>query len=246
MGDEYHFKIDGPYKPATIPMGRLAEYMAALAGLLGEQPSVHFEEVKEGSAILIAKIDPPAVPKVESRVRDVRLGDGPQDARRAFRALDDLLAADNATGQLTGGEDNVIQFPGVTRPKPLKYGPFKQEGVVEGRIVRIGGTDDSIHVHLKDGAVVLSAIETNPDLAKELGRYLFDNVVRLHGTGTWVRTEGGAWELKRFKASRFEVLEDKPLQDVVGALRAIAGNSWAEEADPVAALLASRTGPESH
>ena len=246
MTDEYQFKIDGPYKPATIPMSRLAAYMAALANLLGEEPSVHFDEVKEGSAILVAKVDEPAQPKVHGRVQKVRVGDAPQDAQKAFRALDDLLAGDNATGRLTSGSDNVIEFPGVTRPKPIKYGPVKQEGTVEGRIVRIGGTDDSIHVHLKDGAVTLSAIETKPDLAKELGRYLFDSIVRLHGVGTWLRNESGAWELKKFKAERFDVLDDAPLREVVDALRAAPGNTWVDEKDPITTLLSARTGPEAH
>ncbi|MBD7942144.1 hypothetical protein [Brevundimonas guildfordensis] len=246
MTDEYQFKIDGPYKPTTIPMGRLAAYMAALAALLGEELSVHFDEVKEGSAILVAKVDEAAQPKVRGRMRNVRLGDAPQDARKAFRTLDDLLAADNATGRLTGGGDNVIEFPGVTRPKPIKYGPVKQEGAVEGRIVRIGGTDDSIHIHLKDGAITLSAIETKPDLAKQLGRYLFDSIVRLHGVGTWLRNEGGAWELKKFKADRFEVLDDTPLREVVNALRATPGNTWGDEEDPLVTLLSARTGPEAH
>lgn len=246
MADEYQFKIDGPYKPSTIPMGRLAEYMGALADLLGEEPSVHFEQVKEGSAILVARVDEPARPKVEGRVRNVRLGDAPQDALKAFRLLDDLLASDNATGMLSDGADNVIAFPGVTRPRPIKYGPFKQEGVVEGRIVRIGGTDDSIHVHLRDGAVTLSSIETNPEMAKELGRYLFDNVVRLHGVGTWLRTEGGSWELRKFKATQFEVLDDTPLPEVVAGLRAVAGNFWGDEEDPITTLLGARTGPEAH
>jgi hypothetical protein len=247
MAERYQFKIDGPYKPDTIPMGRLAEYMAALADLLGEKTSVHFEEVLSGSAILVAQVDEHARPKVQRRTRDIRVGDAPQDARKAFRILDDLLAADNATGRLTGGEDsNVIEFPGITRPPPIKYGPVKQEGAVEGRVVRIGGTDDSIHIHLKDGAVTLSAIETNAELAKELGRYLFDSVVRLHGVGTWLRNEGGAWELRKFKAVRYEVLDDAPLRQVVDNLRAVPGNHWGAEEDPITTLLGARTGPEAH
>ena len=246
MSSEYQFRIDGPYKPSTIPMNRLAEYMAALADLLGEPAAVHLEALREGSAVLVATIDPPAAPKVQGRIRDVGRGDGPQDARRAFRQLDDLLARDNATGQLTGDANNVIEFPGVTRPQPVRFGPFKQEGTVEGRIVRIGGTDDSIHVHLRDGAVTLSAIETNPTLAKELGRYLFDSVVRLYGTGTWLRNEAGAWDLRKFKATRFEVLDDAPLAEVVRALKAVPGNAWGEEASPVATLLDARAGRETH
>ena len=40
-GTEYRFKIDA-YTPQTMPLVRLAEYMAELAQLLGEPTAVHF------------------------------------------------------------------------------------------------------------------------------------------------------------------------------------------------------------
>jgi hypothetical protein len=113
-GTEYQFRIDA-YSPATIPMARLAQYMAELAVLFGERESVHFRGLTKGSTILNARIDREAVPKVRDRVIAVRAGDGSGDPMRAFHASNKLLRADNAVGVLRDAAPRsgvVIRFPG--------------------------------------------------------------------------------------------------------------------------------------
>ena len=73
-GAEYRFKIDA-YSPDTMPMSRLAQYMAELADLLGEQTAVHFKRITKGSTVLNATVDREAEPKVRDRVSSVRAGD---------------------------------------------------------------------------------------------------------------------------------------------------------------------------
>jgi hypothetical protein len=94
-GTEYRFKIDA-YSPDTMPMARLAQYMAELATLLGEQNAVHFKRVTKGSTVLNARVDREATPKVRDRVAAVRAGDGGSEPRRAFNTLNRLLRDDNA------------------------------------------------------------------------------------------------------------------------------------------------------
>ena len=60
-GGEYRFRIDG-FTPDTLPMARLAEYIADLAVIFGEKELVHFVGIEKGSAILIQKIDAVAAP----------------------------------------------------------------------------------------------------------------------------------------------------------------------------------------
>ncbi len=98
-GEEYRFKIDA-FTPDTLPMARLAEYMASLAELLGEPTAVHFKKLEAGSTILVQRIDREAVPKVRQRTSAVRRGDASQDATRAFKAINKLLRDDNASGVL--------------------------------------------------------------------------------------------------------------------------------------------------
>jgi hypothetical protein len=101
MKSEYRFRIADRLTPQTLPMERLAEYMAAFAKLLGEQNNVHFQSIEPSSAILVAVIDTPAQPKIRERVVAVRDGHGPSDARKAFADLDEMLWKDNATGTLS-------------------------------------------------------------------------------------------------------------------------------------------------
>jgi hypothetical protein len=165
---EYRFCIDA-FTPATLPMARLAEYMATLAAFLGETERVHFVRLDQGSAILVQEIEAPAVPKVEERINQVRRGEGPVDALRAFQDLDRKLAQDNAIGVLyapKGGE--IIRFPSRERPKPLAYGSFRQQGSLDGQLVRIGDKDETVHATLQDGTTT-NRCETTREMARTSG-----------------------------------------------------------------------------
>lgn len=243
MSTNYRFRIADSYTPASLPMERLAEYMAALARLLGEPAHVHFDGVRAGSAVLAMSVDEPAQPIVRERIQRVQAGDGPQDALKAFGDLDELLRKDNATGELTDA-DNVIvlPFPGRNRPAPLTYGPFRQEGSLEGQLIRVGGKDETVPINLLDGDIVHTGLYASRALSLELSRYYLGPVIRVHGTGTWFREATGAWLLKSFRIDSFEVLDDAGLDEVVTALQRVEGSRWREVPDPVSALLEERHG----
>lgn len=238
---EYRFRIANSYTPETLPMDRLAEYMAAYARLLGETDNVHFQGVETGSAIIVAAVEEPAHPKVRDRVWSLQRGNATRDARKAFDELDEMLRKDNATGELSGNDGAVIlPFPGRTRPEPLIFGPIRQEGSLEGQVIRVGGKDQTIPVHLRDGAVIHSGLNATPDLARKIAQYLLGPTLRVYGSGTWFREADGSWALKSFKINDFEVLGDEPLEEVVATLRNVKGSTWSEVPDPVRALLEDR------
>ncbi|TAV54929.1 hypothetical protein ELI29_18630 [Rhizobium leguminosarum] len=240
---EYRFWIANSYTPETLPMDRLAEYMAAYARLLGETSRVHFQGVETGSAILVAAVDEPAGPKVYDRVHQLQRGSGSRDAVKAFEELDEMLRRDNATGELRGnGGAVVLPFPGRSRPEPLVFGPIRQEGSLEGQVIRVGGKDDSVPVHLRDETIIYSGLNATPDLARKIAQHLLGPTLRVYGSGTWYREGDGSWVLKSFKINDFEVLDDDPLEDVVAALRKVKGSNWNEVSDPVRALLEDRHG----
>jgi hypothetical protein len=242
---EYRFTIADSFTPQTLPMERLAEYVAALAKLLGEKENVHFQSIEAGSAVLVATIDPPAQPKVRERVIAVRDGYGPSEARRAFADLDELLRKDNATGTLSNDAgDVVVPFPGRNRPEPLVYGPFRQDGTIDGQLIRVGGKDETVPVHLRDGAIIHTGLVCTTEIARRIAPQLYGPTLRVHGTGTWFRTGAGEWELRSFRINDFEVLDDTPLLTVVGNLRKVKETNWGELPDPVRALLAERHGEE--
>lgn len=245
---EYSFHIEGSYDPETIPMDRLAEYLHALAQLLGEKANVHFKEVTEGCVALHAVIDSPAQVRVADRVEAANSPAPPKDIAKAVEALDEMLRKDNATGSLRDGSDcTVIRFPGVEKKLPPVFGPIKQEGSLTGQVVRVGGTGDTIPVHLRDGQTPLTGLFTGEDVARQLAHHYLGAAIRVHGLGTWYRESNGVWRLDKFRIDSFEVLDDAPLADVVARLRAVRGSKWGEVPDPVAALLAERNGDgETH
>lgn len=245
--DELRFKIDA-FQPSTIPMARLAEYMAQLASLLGNERSVHFLRLDPGSVEVVHSIDVEDQPKVDARLGALRNGDGPADAVKAYKRLDDMLASDNATGALLLGREAVlIQFPGRTRQKPVDYGAFTQQGSFDGVPVKIGGLADMVPIHLQElgpTAFVHNCVGSR-EIARAIAAHLFDTPIRVHGAGRWRREATGTWMLLRFVINDFEVLDDAPLDTVVARLRQVRGSQWNEIEHPLATLQDLRNGEDS-
>jgi hypothetical protein len=216
---EYTLRISA-FTPDTIPMARLAEYMAELAKIVGFEKSAHFDRVEKGSAVLVARIDPPEAPKVNARLNAIANGDATAAVTKALSVIDDMLAEDNSEGDLRGPSGAVmIPFPGITRPRPLAFPGIRQDGSIDGEVVSVGGKDKTSHVILQDGPISYSNIEMPRELAKQLGKLLYGPKVRLFGRGRWERCPDATWRLLKFAVDKFEVLDDSPLSQVLDGLR---------------------------
>lgn len=238
------FRLDA-YSPATIPMERLAEYLGYLAKLLGEEPSVHFVKLAKGSTKVICRVQREAVPKVDDRLARVRSGEGPSEARRAAREIDLMMRKDNASGRLEEEDGaEIIPFPGNRRIPEQIYGPFNQPAVVDGFVVRIGGTSKQVPVHLLDrqGEEIIG--HTSREVARDLARHIFGEEIRCIGTGRWYRDDEGVWLRRDFTIASFETLDNRPLGEIVKDLRAVESNGWRDRADPWADLRRIREGDE--
>lgn len=227
-GAEYRFVIDA-YTPKTIPMARLAEYMGHLADMFGERASVHFDRLEPGSTVLVSKIEREAVPKVKQRVISVRRREGPSEGMRAYKAINRLLREDDGVGLLKEKQKGatIIRFPGREEAEEA-FPAVRQHGSVDGVVVRIGGTDQTVHVTLESENEQITGCYTNRQIAKELGHKLFEPV-RLHGRGRWTRDSDGRWALLDFKVESFESLEDKPLSEALAEIRSIK-TEWGHDA----------------
>lgn len=225
-GEEFRFRIDA-YTPETMPMARLAEYLAELAALFGEVKAVHFLRVDGGSTVPVIKVEREAVPKVRERVRQVTWGTGPSEALRAYRKINRKLREDNAIGVVqepTGAE--IIRFPG-REEKGEGFISVRQQGTLDGEVIRVGGKGPVVPVALQSEGLILSYCFAKRPIAKDLARRLFEPV-RLFGTGRWTRDRRGNWKLDSFVIDRFDVLSDEPLSSVLVELRAIQGGEWTD------------------
>ena len=242
MASEFEFKITG-WTPATIPQVRLGEYLVEVAKLYGEAANVHFGSIRKGSVVLKSTVEGPAIPKVQRRLMEVSRGVAPKEATEAFRTLDDMLADDNSKGLLRGnGGDSaiVIRFPGREREQPVEFAGIREEGFLEGELIRIGGRDETIHLALQSGDTVYSAIVTDRDTARRLGPLIFGPTIRLNGTGTWARSREGVWTVTRFVVASFTEIPNEPLADALDDIRRIGGSRWHLEDDPMKALAELR------
>lgn len=238
--DELRFNIDA-FRPDTIPMARLAEYMAALAALLGNEESVHFVRLDVGSIELVHKIDSAARAAVDIRIAGLDRGDAPPDVSRAFDTLDRMLANDNAIGNLVDGEKvMVLCFPGRDRPrsKPPEYPTLTQAGTLQGELVKIGGLGDVVPVHLREAGAEghVHICHANRTVARELAPHLFGTPVRVSGQGRWQRLPGGTWRMVDFIIHALETMDDDTLLDVVARLRQAGASGWRSVEKPLAVL----------
>ena len=233
------FSIDA-FTPDTIPMHRLAEYMLELAALYGSQASVHFNEIRKGSAVLNAVVDGSAIGAVESRLRLVHDSAIPDDLRKAYRNLNAMLKIDKAVGAVRQSDGNVIlAFPGRDTVLQKTY-HVKEAGVLDGVVIRVGGKDNTIPVWLKDSDGTVHKCEANSEMARELVQHYLANPIRVTGQGDWLRGEDGTWSLEKFKISSWEVLDSALIVDILNAARLAKGNGWNEIDDPIKEHLSIR------
>jgi hypothetical protein len=233
------FYIDA-YSPETIPMAKLAEYMADFAALLGKEHAVHFDHLENGSTKIVSRVEFEDVPKVTARLTEIRNGTASKELARLVTQIDDRLANDNAIGRVLfkegeRGTAELLAFPGRDRPKAQSYGPFNQEGHLDGVLIAVGGKDETISIRLQNGEITYSHCDTTRTIARELGKHMFEPV-RIYGTGRWLREVSGQWTLIRFRIHRFDVLGTESLRETVTALRAVSGSGWKDIDDPLAEL----------
>lgn len=250
---EYIFKIDA-FTPETLPMERLAEYMARLATLFGSQERVHFVRIEPGSVALVQRVESEHIVKVRQRLKDVKQRKAPQDATEAYSSIDKMLAEDNATGLIESEAEiqtdttkmeraKIIEFPGRNRESIEKFGAVSQAGSIDGVLVRIGGTDETVPVLLMEEGNIKHHCTCSREVAKTLAPYLFGSILRVHGVGRWHRDDFGNWVMDRFMIHTFDPLDETKLGEVVSKLQSIKSDLQSVD-DPLHELRQIRHGTE--
>lgn len=223
---KYVFKIAG-YTPDSLPMERLALYLGDLAKMLGEPESIHFVDITKGSAKLSWEVDGPAQPIIDGRIHDIAQGDADVLYLDAYRSLNRRLREDKTTAELfPEGEAALLPFPGASAPEPVSFTGVPKVGSIDGIVIRVGGKREEINVGVQSSSGILSKCITSKSVAKALAGHLFDDELRLHGTGRWSRGEDGQWSLQKFVITHFEKLDASPVTEVFSDLRALSQDAW--------------------
>jgi hypothetical protein len=137
----------------------------------------------------------------------------------------------------------VASYPLIKERKQETFGPFWQDGSLDGMVVRLGGIDETLPVHLvyEGRSYICNA---GRGIVRELGPHIWGNPVRVHGRGKWYRGEQGTWEMLFFHIHSWEPLEPSTLSDAVARLRAIPNNELHTLKDPLAEMQKIRSGEE--
>jgi hypothetical protein len=239
-GDIYEFRIDS-YTPETLPMARLAEYLAELSKVFGNADSVRFRGVKRGSAVLVSEVKSVAVPKVRDRLVRVESAERGDDVAEPIRGLNALLPQDNAVGRLRRGTATILDFPGRKAAR-VRIGPVTQPTTIVGQLVRVGGLDSTAHAQAEDAEGRTWRVTMTRDQARALAPHLYGPLIRFAGTGRWSRDVVGVWELEALRLTEWERLSSETLRETVTALRGIAGSEWVDDRDQLETLARIRDG----
>jgi hypothetical protein len=207
--------------------------MAALAALYGNDELVHFDKMRTGSAVLQTKVDETAIPKVDRRLHLVHDADAPEDIRKAFTEINNLLRDDNAVGKIKREKGaSILKFPGRDTIVQKIY-KVREAGVLDGVVIRIGGKDNTIPIWLQDQSGKIAYCEANRDMARELVSYYLGVTIRVTGQGDWLRGIDGQWKLDKFKITDWSVVDETPIEEIIRVARGASGNGWNEIDEPI-------------
>jgi hypothetical protein len=222
------FKIDG-FTPATLPSARLAQYLLDLNALLGSGTKVHFQSLRKGSAQIVQWAEAKALPVIRQRAFAAQT-EKPKRAlelTEAYERLNQHLVEDNSAATLRIGREKVLDFPGKRTELREIIGPITQSEYLDGQLVRIGGIDATVPVHLREGDD-FHFCTANIEIAKKLAPYLYGQTIRVFGIAYWYRHPKGQWKLDHFRVENFQPLEDISIREATERLRSVPHDDWDE------------------
>ena len=222
--------------PDTLSMGRLAQYLACLAGMYGNENDVRFKGVRKGSAVLVAEAFPDVVDGIEHRLRLINTNDVDNKVQRAYDEVNKLLREDYSTAYVTRPiYGKIIAFPGVKLLHQKEPVSVRQPVTIDGVVIRIGGKDDTIPVVVEDmeGNNIPCTIRGKQN-AKALSKYYLGETLRITGTGKLTRNEDGVWRMSDVVIESYYPINDEPIDKIFSDLRAIEGNGWKSLKNPIA------------
>ena len=236
------FKIEALSKE-TLAMRDLAAYIMDLAELLGSHESVHCQEIRDGSVEVVFDVESPSIKPVNERLLDACHPDGESSARNAYRNLHQRLKRDKSSGvlmeQTETARRTLIEISGFQEQMVDRPPSLWEAGTVDGIPTGIGGRvldPEWVPVRIADSGTIVNC-EAKQPTAIEIARCFLKTPIRACGQGRWVHDDDKGWRLDKFRIEQFDLLDSRPVAELVGELRELyAGTDWARMDDPIGRL----------
>jgi hypothetical protein len=231
----YAFRIRGK-TPETLSIKRLADYLSVLSGLLDQENSLRFDRITKGSAKLKFRVDAADAEALESCARNAMRD---EKAQKHYHRLDEMLREDKASGEFRQekkGAPPILEVPGIAANAPF-FPVVRDMCELHGRIVRVGGIDDTIPVGLQTPSGEVIACTASLEIAKKLRNWLLEPIdVLLSGLGKWTREPDGKWRMTEFRIQSIDLMDTKGFDVALQSVRA-GGSGWDDEENPEVAWL---------
>ena len=145
---EFRWKIDA-YSAETMPLERLLEYLRELAIMLDAGQTLHLIRVDSSSTQPVFKVDTEVAPRIQARAKAVRMGVAPREALQSYRKINKMLREDATKAVLCEGSAEIIPFPGIEEEPAHPITAIRQQGAMDGKLVRVGGHRDWVPLLLE-------------------------------------------------------------------------------------------------
>ena len=225
--EELEFVIPA-YRPDTMPLDRLLDYLTQIGALLGASQDMHLVRIDESSTRPVLRMPVPAATRARESIQNVRAGRGTAKQRDAHKTIRKMVRLDGGgPAALKDRTGILIDFEPELCVPVLS---LRQPTTFDGSLMRIGGAGDYTPILMQSlHGETASGFLAPRMLAKEMARFLFDPL-RLAGIGDWERSAEGEWALTKMVIQSFEPMTDRSLEDAVNDLQRLK-ISWPANAD---------------
>lgn len=215
----YKFTVKD-FTPETMPFGRLVEYYAEIARMLGQADSMHLIDIHESSHASQFHFDENCEHSVVARLMKINDGTAPRSALFARDKINQMLCDDATSGEFTDTDGrNVIQFPG-NNVKIAKLVRMRDAATFTGELYHIAGSATDAKIRIKTALYGVVYCIATKEMAKSLREFLFEQI-KVSGHGLWAKTDDGRWSIDDFTITDFTPIKNESLQEAVVRIRGL-------------------------
>jgi len=211
--------IEGIYLE-KIPFKAALEYLKDFEILLDSRSyDISMKEVKSSSIAVRAEFPEANREAVINDIREAAVSGASGQKANAYRRIHTRCTNQGAkNAKIISNKEVIVKFPKKLEERKIRV---VQITSVQGKVVRLGGEDQTAHIILKHPTGSWK-VECTIEFGKRLRKHLWESV-RIAGKGTWIREPSGDWELEKLRAESFEPLNDMAFDEALDKITNLPG-----------------------